>query len=110
MCEACLAYGCRKPKYEIVPGGITLTLYTRESMVRKQNGGVNDGVKLTNTEKEILKVINEYAKVTYTELSNSLSISEATITRAIRHHKKIGLLIRRGSDKDGYWEVASAAK
>lgn len=118
MCEACADYGCKTPEYTLVPGGIMLTLYARETGQKNRadgvndgaNDGVNDGVRLTKTERKILRAVAGDIYITYTQLTEKLSISEATVTRAFRKMKKCGILVRQGTDKSGFWELTPAGK
>lgn len=95
-----------------------LTLYARETGQKNRadgvndgaNDGVNDGVRLTKTERKILRAVAGDIYITYTQLTEKLSISEATVTRAFRKMKKCGILVRQGTDKSGFWELTPTGK
>lgn len=61
--------------------------------------------KLSKTDTAILSLISKDPSITYLELASSCKVSESTILRTIRKLKKMNLLLRDGSDKDGKWIV-----
>lgn len=76
------------------------------------NETVNDHDPVNNREKNLSKVqqqvlnnIKENPSITSMQLCNKLHISEASVTRATRQLKKLGLISRKGSDKTGCWVV-----
>lgn len=46
-------------------------------------------------------------KLNYAEYGALLSVSEATIKRRLGELRKVGMIVRMGSNKSGYWEVVS---
>ena len=46
-------------------------------------------------------------KLNYAEYGALLGVSEATIKRRLAELRKAGMIVRMGSNKSGYWEVAS---
>ena len=46
-------------------------------------------------------------KLNYAEYGALLGVSEATIKRRLGELRKAGMIVRMGSNKSGYWEVAS---
>lgn len=75
----------------------------------KSNEGINEGInvkiKLSEKEKMILRVINENPSITHLQIASQLSISAATVNRAINRLQNEGLIVRKGSKKSGYWLV-----
>ena len=69
------------------------------------NDPVNDSVNKTAL--RILTEIKKNRYLTYEELANNLGISIATIRRNIKTLKDMGLIVREGSAKTGYWRVLS---
>ena len=49
--------------------------------------------------------LTDNPKATATALSEELSISKRTIERYFKELRDLGILIRHGPDKGGYWEV-----
>ena len=74
------------------------------------NDHLNDPLKLSSLEKDILKLIVKDNQSTYDNLAISLSVSSATIKRAFRNLKVNGCIIRKGSKKIGYWMITEKGK
>lgn len=74
------------------------------------NAPLNDPLKLSSLEKDILKLIVKDNQSTYDNLAISLSVSSATIKRAFRNLKVNGCIIRKGSKKIGYWMITEKGK
>lgn len=60
------------------------------------NDTINDTIKLTKTEKEILKIVKENSNVTYEQLSEILGLSRMTVARNISNLKNYGYVKRIG--------------
>lgn len=63
--------------------------------------------KLNNSQKGIVAVISLDGRITATELAEKIGISRRNIEENIRALKEMGILVRRGGRKEGYWEVVS---
>ena len=55
--------------------------------------------------RKILSAIADDQEIDTTGLTQKLGISEASVWRAIRAMKEVGLLVREGGDKGGKWIV-----
>jgi ATP-dependent DNA helicase RecG len=62
-------------------------------------------IKLTERQWNILKLIMESPTITAKQMSEIMSVNKRTVERDLTHLKKIGKLMREGSDKDGIWVV-----
>lgn len=60
---------------------------------------MNDG------EEKVLDILKKNPNATIKMISNEADLSVRTIQRILVSLKENDLLIRRGSDKTGYWEV-----
>lgn len=69
------------------------------------NGTVNDTVKLSEKENSVLKAIINNTKITKSQISILLDISESTVARATKKLKELGIIHRSGADKDGHWVI-----
>ncbi|MBO7606988.1 MAG: putative DNA binding domain-containing protein [Paludibacteraceae bacterium] len=70
------------------------------------NGTVNGTVNiLAEKEKELLKMIAEYPNYSYEQYAELTQSSRRTIARMLKHLQELDVVIRIGSDKNGYWEV-----
>ena len=65
----------------------------------------DDPVNLSVTEKDILRLLKENPYATYSQLGAQLSKSNPTIKRMLKKLREANMLVRRGSDKTGYWEI-----
>ncbi|MDO4796712.1 MAG: helix-turn-helix domain-containing protein [Coriobacteriales bacterium] len=50
-------------------------------------------------------LLRDDATATYDALARTLGVSRSSIRRDLRALEEAGLIVRRGSDKSGYWEV-----
>ncbi|MFC1510054.1 DUF4062 domain-containing protein [Candidatus Omnitrophota bacterium] len=92
--------------------GFKVTIW-RPNVVGEQvadvNAGVNAGeaagVKLSTLQKQIVDAINNDAYITQEQLSKKYEKDIRTIQRNIAKLKEKKILRRKGTDKDGVWEV-----
>ncbi len=70
-----------------------------------QKGGQNDAGKTIDT---ILQLIKENPSITRKVLAETVGISPSAIQKHINLLKNEGIIIRNGSDRDGYWEINNA--
>ena len=61
---------------------------------------------LTGLQKKIVASISSNPKISYDEMAQRLGKNRTTIMRNISRMKDMGLLVRVGSKKTGYWKVA----
>lgn len=73
-----------------------------ESMDGTVNGTANI---LVEKEKELLKMVAKYPNYSYEQYAELLHSSRRTIARMLKHLQEFNVVIRMGSDKNGYWEV-----
>lgn len=69
------------------------------------NGTLKGTIKLTKNEQQILNLIINNNQITREEIVNEISLSDRTISRAIKHLQEIKIIEREGSKKTGYWKV-----
>jgi predicted HTH transcriptional regulator len=104
----------KKPEFKEEMGGLSIYVFRKGNIVQSLNGtvndGVNDGVKISKTERRILQEIFTDGNITYTQMQIVLNLSEPTIRRAIKHFKQLDIISRYGSDKDGRWIVTDKGK
>lgn len=43
--------------------------------------------------------------MTIAKLAKVLNVSDKTVYRVLNKLKEMGIVVRRGNDKDGYWEI-----
>lgn len=69
------------------------------------NDTLNDTIRLTKNEQEILNLIVNNKQITREEIVNKTKLSDRTISRAIKHLQDEKIILRKGSKKTGYWKV-----
>ncbi len=62
--------------------------------------------ELNDTQKKILELLSEDNKQSAAMLAEKIGIASRNIEKNIKTLKDKGMLIRRGSPKNGYWEIA----
>ncbi|MCL1983784.1 MAG: winged helix-turn-helix transcriptional regulator, partial [Methanomassiliicoccaceae archaeon] len=67
--------------------------------------GVNDGVKLSKTEMEIIKSLRNNGHLTAQNLAEELGVYIRTIERGLKKLKDASIIERIGSDRSGEWKV-----
>lgn len=81
---------------------VKLTLFFENDPL---NDPVNDPVKLTDRQSMILQLFHEDKTLSRERLCTKAGLSDTTAKREIAYLKRIGVLKRIGSDKNGYWVV-----
>ena len=89
--------------FDITENFITVTLPLNVSPKSKTVEIADIG--LTNTQKEIIKLIKENNTITISELSKAIKVSVTAINNAIKVLRNSGILTRTGARKNGVWVV-----
>ena len=63
------------------------------------------GDDLNRTQKQILELLSQDARLSAKKISEKIGISSRNVEVNIKKLKNRGILIRRGSPKNGYWEI-----
>lgn len=85
---------------------VKLTLYFKNDPVNDPiNDPISDPIKLTERQSMILQNFREDKTLTKESLCVKTGLSDATAKREIAYLKRIGVLKRIGSKKNGYWVV-----
>ena len=69
------------------------------------NDTINDTIKLTKNEREILSLIIKNNQITREEIVKETRLSDRTISRIIKHLQYEKIILREGSKKTGYWKI-----
>lgn len=64
-----------------------------------------NGIGLNGTQRKIIEMLAENSRLSGAVLAEQTGISKRNIEINIKKLKELGVLIRHGSPKDGYWEV-----
>ena len=71
---------------------------------------LNDPIKLSSVEINVLHILSTNTKLTYNTLAEALSSSSATAKRSLQNLKAYGYITRQGSNKAGYWQLTEKGK
>lgn len=67
--------------------------------------GIEQQIKLNDMQKKIIKLLLEDNQLSAIKLADRIGIASRNIESNIKKLKELGILIRHGSPKNGYWEV-----
>ena len=67
--------------------------------------GIEQQIELNDTQKKIIKLLLEDNQLSAIKLADRIGIASRNIESNIKKLKELGILIRHGSPKNGYWEV-----
>ena len=60
---------------------------------------------LNKTQQKIVDIILKDPKVTQAEIAEQLNISISAVKKSMKEIVSVGILVRVGANKGGYWEV-----
>lgn len=69
------------------------------------NDTINDTLKLTKNEQQILNLIKDNNSITREEIVNKTELSDRAISRKIKHLQEENIILRECSKKRGYWSI-----
>lgn len=82
------------------------TVNAQSDTVKEAVNANNDTVTgLKKSLQKVYKAILNNPEITHSEIMETLHISESTAKRATRDLKKLGYIVREGSDKTGRWVI-----
>jgi predicted HTH transcriptional regulator len=90
----------KKVKYEYLDTGLGF----RFTFYRKNVHG-HVQLKITENDKIIIERLKDNPSMTIAELAKVLNVSDKTVYCALSKLKVMGIVVRGGNDKDGYWEI-----
>lgn len=67
-------------------------------------------VGLNSTQREIVKLFLENNQLSAAKLAEKIGVASRNIESNIKKLKELGILIRHGSPKNGYWEVIDCTR
>lgn len=104
ICSSCEREGLPLPDYTINPGDIMILFKApKDRIVHSVTREVTD--QLTDTELQILGLIEEDPAYTSSVLAEKLSLSRKTIALWLKKLKEKNIIERIGSDRKGYWKI-----
>lgn len=76
-----------------------------ESLPNVSRTIIENDIFLTETQKNIIKLIKKNSRITQSEISDILGINITTVARNLQELKKQNIVKRNGSNKRGIWEI-----
>ena len=68
------------------------------------------GYELSDTQKKIVNLLLCDRQLSAAKIAEQLGMGSRSIEKNIKKLKELGILIRHGSPKNGYWEVIDCGK
>lgn len=69
------------------------------------NLGEDLGEKLSKTQQRIIEILIQNSKANYVTIAAEIKKSQVTVYSNIKKLKNAGILMRIGTDKEGYWKI-----
>ena len=66
----------------------------------------NEIYELTDTQKKMVELLRSDKQLSAKKIAEQLGLGSRSIEKNIKKLKSLGFLVRHGSPKNGYWEVA----
>lgn len=124
--NAAKEYGLPEPKFQEFDNMFRVELFRNNSMtelekeagessekVRRRVGEGSDiirGYELSDTQKKIVNLLLYDRQLSAAKIAEQLGMGSRSIEKNIKKLKELGILIRHGSPKNGYWEVIDCGK
>ena len=115
-------YGLPKPRFQEFDNMFRVELFRNSFPMMKENRGIGEAsekhrrsigevsgieqqIELNDTQKKIIKLLLEDNQLSAIKLADRIGIASRNIESNIKKLKELGILVRHGSPKNGYWEV-----
>lgn len=115
-------YGLPKPRFQEFDNMFRVELFRNLFPMMKENrdigeasekhrrsigevSGIEKQIELNDTQQKIIKLLLEDNQLSAIKLADRIGIASRNIESNIKKLKELGILIRHGSPKNGYWEV-----
>ena len=124
--NAAKEYGLPEPKFQEFDNMFRVELFRNNSMtgaekeagessekVRRKVGEGSEIIRsyeLSNTQKKIVNLLLYDRQLSAAKIAEQLGMGSRSIEKNIKKLKELGILIRHGSPKNGYWEVIDCGK
>ena len=124
--NAAKEYDLPEPKFQEFDNMFRVELFRNNSMTEsekeagesseKVRGRVGEGTdiirgyEVSDTQKKIVNLLLYDRQLSAAKIAEQLSMGSRSIEKNIKKLKELGILIRHGSPKNGYWEVIDCGK
>ena len=113
MFSSCKEYGVREPELLEIGDCFRVNLYrpsyneVHQSVPKSEPESIPKNVlkNLNKTQQKIIDIIWKNPKVTQTEIAEQLNISTSAVKKSMKEIVNVGILVRIGANKGGYWKV-----
>ena len=114
--NAAKEYGLPEPKFQEFDNMFRVELFRNFLPMTSENKHIGETsekhgiVELNSTQQEIVKLLLENNQLSAAKLAEKIGVASRNIESNIKKLKELGILIRHGSPKNGYWEVIDCGK
>lgn len=117
MFSSCKEYGIREPELLEIGDSFRVNLYRpsynaiHQSVPKSEPESIPESApksvlkNLNKTQQKIIDIIWKNPKVTQAEIAEQLNISTSAVKKSMKEIVNVGILVRVGANKGGYWEV-----
>jgi len=107
-------YGLLQPRFELIPGGFAVTVFSEIGQNGKQKTdlktdlktNLKTNLKTDNIDGKIISLITENKHITILEIANNINLSVSGTKLRINRLRNNGSIARVGSAKGGHWEIS----
>lgn len=113
--NAAKEYDLPEPKFQEFDNMFRVELFRNNSMTEseKEAGESSDiirGYELSDTQKKIVNLLLYDRQLSAAKIAEQLGMESRSIGKNIKKLKELGILVRHGSPKNGYWEVTDCGE
>ena len=113
--NAAKEYDLPEPKFQEFDNMFRVELFRNNSMTEseKEAGESSDiirGYELSDTQKKIVNLLLYDRQLSAAKIAEQLGMESRSIEKNIKKLKELGILVRHGSPKNGYWEVTDCGE
>ena len=125
--NAAKEYGLPEPKFQEFDNMFRVELFRNSLPMTSENKHIGETsekhrrnigetsekhgiVELNSTQQEIVKLLLENNQLSAAKLAEKIGVASRNIESNIKKLKELGILVRHGSPKNGYWEVTDCGE
>ena len=106
-------YGLPQPRFELIPGGFAVTVFSEIGQNGKQKTdlkadlktNLKTNLKTDNIDGKIISLIADNKHITIPEIANNINLSVSGTKLRINRLRNNGSIARVGPAKGGHWEI-----
>ena len=101
----CSEYGLKEPKFETIGTDFRVTIYRPSASGALNVNQLPENSAAGDLEQLVLEALTQDGRLTISELSEKFNVSLSTIKRTINSLKEKKMIVRKGNNRTGFWEV-----